>query len=201
MMGPAWFAGPIGVLEDGTTMAKRTETRMALAAQRGFTLVELIVVIVIVGIMSAVAASRFFERNSYDVAGYAEQVRATLRYGQKLAVAQNRAVYARLNGSSVGLCFAPACAVADQVPRSGAAGSTAGAAYCGAAPWACVDNPAGVSYTSGAASFYFDALGKPYAAADPVGAVTSTFAPLTLSISGTGGARVVTVEAETGYVH
>ena len=165
------------------------------AGQRGFTLVELIVVIVIAGIMAAAVASRFFDRASYDVSGYTEQVRSLLRYGQKLAVAQNRPVYVRLNGSNAALCFAAACAAADRVPSQG------GAASCATTGWACVDNPSGVTYTSTASSFYFDALGKPFAASDPTTAVVSTFATLTLSVSGSGIGKTVLVETETGYVH
>ena len=54
---------------------------------RGFTLVELILVIVIAGILAAVVGPRFFTRQVFDERLYAEQVRAALRHGQKLALA------------------------------------------------------------------------------------------------------------------
>ena len=55
--------------------------------QRGFTLVELILVMIVIGILAAVAGPRFFSRNVFDERVYFEDVLATVRYAQKVAVA------------------------------------------------------------------------------------------------------------------
>lgn len=74
--------------------------------QRGFTLTELITIIVILGIISAVAAPRFFDVNVFQSRGAADQVRAVLRYGQKVAIAQHRNVNVNISAGANSDCGA-----------------------------------------------------------------------------------------------
>ena len=54
---------------------------------RGFTLIELVVVILLMAILMATAAPRFFARNDFEGPAYAQELASAARYGQKLAIA------------------------------------------------------------------------------------------------------------------
>jgi MSHA pilin protein MshC len=142
--------------------------------QRGFTLIELIMVMVIVGILAIVVAPRFFDNNSFQSRGFADQVQATLRYAQKEAVAQRRFVCVTLTSASVALAVGTT--------------NTCGTPLAFPTGASIINVPAGsgitMTYTS--AGFYFDALGR-----------TATAQTVTVS----GATNNIVVEAETGYVH
>jgi MSHA pilin protein MshC len=166
-------------------------------------MVELIVVMVLVGILGAIGAVRFFDRTGFDADAFTEQTRAMLRYAQKVAVARNAEVSVRLDGNSIALCLGAGanCDPGSQViaPAGSNSGSAATRANCGeAARWYCEAVPAGIGYTLAGATnyFYYDALGRPHNAGGPLGPDG-----LTLAIDGDGRTRTVRVEPETGYVH
>jgi MSHA pilin protein MshC len=171
--------------------------------ERGFTLVELVTVIVLIGIMGGLAMARFADNVSFDTYAYADRTAAMLRYGQKLAVAQNRPVYVALDGSRVALCFNPACDASTGVSALG--GSNSGRpntlALCASSAWECEAPANGVTYVSDVSSFYFDPLGKPFASSDIFPRAISTFTRLTITVSGGNSSKVIIVEPETGYVH
>lgn len=180
-------------------------------------MVELIIVMILMGILAAFAAAKFFSSTGFDVAGYAEQVRAMARYAQKLAIAQNRNVFVVGSLDGVALCYTNALPCpADQMvlaPGGSNSGSAATRTFCVsgggyASNWYCEGRPAGVSMTPAGGSispFYFNGLGKPYLPADlPAGGAPSqdsSFATTTFNFSGDNVSIPVTIYQETGYVN
>jgi len=147
-------------------------------AGRGFTMVELIVVMVLIGVLGAIGLSRFFDRRAFDASAAAEQSLAMLRYAQKLAIAQRRDVFVRFDGTNMRLCYAAACAPNDLVLMPG--GGT------GVSP-----SP----YTGAVNLLYFDGLGRPFNAGN-----RAALPNLTFKAAGSTGAPDIYVAAETGYV-
>ncbi|QYF96200.1 prepilin-type N-terminal cleavage/methylation domain-containing protein [Massilia sp. PAMC28688] len=171
------------------------------AASAGFTLVELIVVLVLIGILSAIAVPRMMSRSPFDAVAYQDQLAGLLRYGQKMAIAQNRNVFVRVDAGGIALCYTASCAAGSRVLAPGGANTNSSAtmAACGDVTWACEAPPPQVRITP-AVQFYFDPVGKPFAIADAPPTIVSTFTPLAISVSAGASVRTVSVEMETGYV-
>ena len=64
-------------------------------------MIELVAVIVLVGILAAFAAPRFMQNEAFDARTFTDQNLSMLRYAQKLAIAQDRPVFAVLRPSAL----------------------------------------------------------------------------------------------------
>lgn len=155
---------------------------------RGFTLVELIVILIIVGIIAVVAIPRLRGVAAFNTQGYTDRVMESLRYAQKQAIAKRRNVCVAFTASSVSFTYA-------SVGGSGAACDTNLSGPAGQNPYVEVpENKSVVTFSPVPAGLTFDALGRPLAAGVPLAAVQ------VITISGEGN-RTFSVEPDTGYVH
>jgi MSHA pilin protein MshC len=154
-----------------STASKRSPSKA------GFTLVELIMTIVIIGVLAAAVAPRFYDVNVFQSKGFADQVQATLRHAQKVAIAQRRNV-----------CVAFPTASTLAVSSASTSGTTSPCDLYLVSPsgrsgvW--ITAPSGITFSTTPAGFKFDSLGKP-----------------SVGTSGVIGTTTIIVEAETGYVH
>lgn len=153
--------------------------------QRGFTLIELVMVLVMLGVLAVFAAPRVFNRNDFDARGFHDQVLSTLRFAQKTAIAQRRTVCVAFTATTVTLTRASAaasaaCDTAPPVPVPGPRGELV------------LTAPANVAFSPVPAGFSFDGLGQSRPA---------SVAPAVRTITVANAGRTITVEEVTGYVH
>lgn len=65
----------------------------------GFTVVELVTCIVLIGIVGAVVAPRFFDNQAFSERGYIDEVAFSLRYARQVAIASQCNVAVTVNGA------------------------------------------------------------------------------------------------------
>lgn len=159
-----------------------------LMQSRGFTLTELVVVIVLIGILGVVIFPRFANKSDFDQAGYRAQVVSAIQFGRKIAVASRRYVCVTVSANKLSLALDPTrpedvkanpplnCVIDVNLPGSSASVTRA---------------PSGVALANGGnVSFNFDPSGW---------VVSGTLQSTSASIPVTG-AQAITVES-SGYVH
>lgn len=168
-------------------MGARNEKIVRVLRRTGFTLVELVMTMMIVGIMAIAVLPRFTSVNDFEAVGYADQLEALFRFAQKSAVAERRLVYLDFGVSPPSMSLA-----------SSASNCAAGAAMVlpGGAP--AVPKSTVTVASSGATKICFNGLGKPYA---PTFTALSSALTVTVKYQDGSTAKIFYVEPETGYVH
>ena len=154
--------------------------------ERGFTIIELIMVIVILGVL-AVFATPMLRTDDFKARGFHDETLALLRYAQKTAVAQRRSVCVNLNATGVTMTIFAAN------PATGA---------CSAAPSLNPPNTprggTGLAATSNTLATCTGAAGALTAFQfTPLGSTDQTCNVDITIVNSTA----ITVEAATGYVH
>ena len=158
-------------------------------AVRGFTLIELIMVIVIMGVLAVFAAPRMFNTGDFYAQGFHDETLGLLRYAQKTAVAQRRTVCVTFTSTTAKLTIASAAA--SNVCNTDLIGPYRNCPTSSGSQ-GCITAQRDVVYTAPTipTTFSFDGLGQP--------SVGQSFdASSGTSVLG----KPITVESVTGYVH
>ena len=154
---------------------------MRRRCERGFTLPELIAVMVIIGVLAVVAMPKFDVALNLRADTYRDQIVAALRYAHSSAASHRRLVCASVGSNAVNLGIAaanPASACSATLP-----GVDGGAA---------ASSSASTSSVSPAGTLYFQ----------PSGRVTSDAAGVSAGLwrISVSGASAITLTGETGHV-
>lgn len=153
--------------------------------ESGFTVIELVVVMIVLGVLAFVAIPKLSGSSEFRAAAFREEVRAALRYAQKSAVSHRRLVCAQLTATTVTL------KIADANPAA-ACGSTTLIGPDGNSAYASSLDATNVTL-SPAGTLHFQ----------PSGMVTSDTAgttPTDYSLTVTG-MTAISVQGATGYVN
>jgi MSHA pilin protein MshC len=142
----------------------------------GFTLIELIMVIILIGVIAVFAMPRFADRTAFETRGFVDQTVAALGYARKMAVASGRnvCVSATSGGNVLSMTMATLRGMAQTCSMPEVSNP--------AAKW---QRPSGVSYGSALATTF--------------GGDGSAAPAVTFTVSGDSTYTIV-VES-TGYVH
>jgi MSHA pilin protein MshC len=162
--------------------------RASVMGDRGFTLAELVMVLVLVGILAFFALPRLDFQSAFGERGFHDRLKAGLQFARKAAVAQRRYVCVSVTsgvGGKVTFTIdnslpenASGCTAPLTLPAADTTSGCATSEICAGSS---------LSVSADNASFTFDPAGRMTAASKVT--FTST------------GQPPITVENETGYVH
>jgi len=150
---------------------------------KGFTVIELISVLVILGIITASAIPLMSSKSAYDERFFYDDLLQAFRFSQRLSVASGCSAQITLSGTSFNLLQDSACNSAAPVFDKTVYFPGSGDVYQNN------DLPSGATYTSSLSPIIFNSLGQ------AVNSSGNVFSQATIVVGG----RTILVDGETGF--
>jgi len=144
-----------------------------LSSDRGFTLIELIMAIVLTGTLAVVALPRMVDTTMWRLQAYGDQLKNQMQTAQRLAISQRRPVIATITPTGASFAYV--------------SGTNIATLACPSAIPSCIAE-------SGTRTVTFNSGNSGQA-------VTSSGSALTITVSSGSTTSAFTVENDTGAVH
>jgi len=164
--------------------------------QRGFTVLEIVVVLVLMSIITAVVLGRSITTTEVEVAGQADKIRNHLRYAQSIAMKRSDMVWGiKFSGSQYWF-------FSGTNPDTGEV-RLPGGEYGGGSNRIDLDDIGVRAAVTGLATgaVFFDDIGKPYTAyTDPTTNTPLAGTGAVITISASGISRTILITPETGLI-
>lgn len=181
-----------------------------MLSQKGFSLLEAVVVLLVVAILSAAVIQRIGNVTAMKAAAFVKKLRADVRYAQNVAMTRNRRTRVYFNGVGIAPVFAPGAGYA--VAVDGSAGGDCSS-------FALVESPdrsgnltvtlgtgdySGITITTAPnpACLEYDSLGTPYDCIASLSLCSGAAAGMTITVPAASAAvQTLTVVSGTGAVN
>jgi MSHA pilin protein MshC len=174
--------------------------------RKGFTIIELVVVIILIGIMAAFVAPRLGNIIGTNASAFTDKLRADIRYAQNLAMTRNSRTRVYFNGTGIAPNPDGYAVVIDTSALRNCTGFTPAADPAGEVSLSVVlntGNYAGITVTpAGMNCLEYDALGRPYNCNAVPANCLSPASGLIISVNASAVVvDTVTVTIQTGAVN
>ena len=154
---------------------------------RGFTLVEITVVVVLIGIIAAVVFARSISTDQINVVGQVDKIRNHIRYAQSMAMKRSEPWGCKSDGLSPGRYW---------IFSGGDPDTESNQVQLPGEPAIKVPLPDSITLTS--FTVFFDKYGKPYTAYTDESNNTPLASGLTITVS--GSPNHLSITPETGFI-
>ena len=162
----------------------------------GFTVIEIVVVMLLMSIVTAVVLGRSITTSEIDVVGQTDKIRNHLRYAQAIALKRSDTVWGIQFAADKYRFFSGISPQSNEILLPGGEYS-GGDLFIKYADLGVSITIAGLS-PSGAV--FFDRLGKPYDAYTDATTNSPLTAPAVIFVSAAGESRFIQISPETGFI-
>jgi MSHA pilin protein MshC len=178
---------------------------MARKNRNGFTLIELVMILVLIGIIAVFVAPKLGDVTSTKASALKDKLRADIRYAQNIAMTRNRRTRVYFNNTGPAPVTAPAKGYTVGIDSSGTGDCSSFALAADPAGGNLlvtldVGRYAGITVAPSPACLEYDSLGRPYTCGGGVCSAASLLTAMTAEVNNDATMRV-TVNIQTGAVN